>query len=203
MAHTRRLKIKLRGPIGSKKKVEASENMRIVEIIIEGFKSYPVKTVIEGLDESFNAVTGLNGSGKSNILDAICFVMGISRMSLIRAEKMQDLVYKGGNAGVTKARVQLKFDNRNKEFSPSGYDNFDEITVSRSIENNKVKCYINGKLETGERIRNFFLSVKLNVNNPHFLIMQGRVTKVINMKPSEILSLIEEACGTSMYVKKR
>lgn len=66
----------------------------------------------------FNAITGLNGSGKSNILDAICFVMGISRMSLIRVEKMQELVYKGGNAGVTKASVVLIFDNTNKEFSP-------------------------------------------------------------------------------------
>jgi structural maintenance of chromosome 2 len=145
--------------------------MHIAEIIIDGFKSYPVRTVISGLDGSFNAVTGLNGSGKSNILDAICFVMGISRMSLIRAEKMQDLVYKGGNSGVTKAMVTLKFDNSNKEFSPAGYERSDTITVSRSIESNKVKCYINGKLETAEKIRNFFLGVKLNVNNPHFLIM--------------------------------
>ena len=88
--------------------------MHILEIVIDGFKSYSVRTTIEGFDPQFNAITGLNGSGKSNILDAICFVMGISRMSMIRAEKMQDLVYKGGNAGVSKASVTLKFDNRIK-----------------------------------------------------------------------------------------
>ncbi|KAI4112549.1 MAG: hypothetical protein LQ341_007848, partial [Variospora aurantia] len=55
--------------------------MRVVEIIIDGFKSYAVRTVISGWDESFNSITGLNGSGKSNILDAICFVLGITSMS--------------------------------------------------------------------------------------------------------------------------
>ena len=54
-----------------------------------------------------------------------------------------------------------------------------------------------------EKIRNLFCSVKLNVNNPHFLIMQGRVTKVTNMKPMELLGLIEEAAGTSLYQTKK
>lgn len=49
-----------------------------------GFKSYPVRTTISGFDESFNAITGLNGSGKSNILDAICFVLGITNMQSVR-----------------------------------------------------------------------------------------------------------------------
>ena len=177
--------------------------MFITEVVIDGFKSYSVRTNIEGFDPQFNAITGFNGSGKSNILDAICFVMGISRMSLIRAEKMQDLIYKGGNASVSKASVTLKFDNAKKEFSPAGYENFDTISVTRTIENNKVKCYINGKTETAEKVRALFTSVKLNVNNPHFLIMQGRVTQVIKMKPQEILGLIEEASGTSLYVSKR
>ena len=177
--------------------------MHILEIIIDGFKSYSTRTNIEGFDPAFNAVTGLNGSGKSNILDAICFVMGISKMSAIRADKMQDLVYKGGNAGVTKASVTLVFDNKNKDQSPNGYENCDKVSITRAIENQKVKCYINGRTETAERIRNLFQSVKLNVNNPHFLIMQGRITQVINMKPAEILSIIEEACGTSIYCSKR
>ena len=174
--------------------------MHIIEIVIDGFKSYSVRTTIEGFDPQFNAITGLNGSGKSNILDSICFVMGISRMSMIRAEKMQDLVYKGGNAGVSKASVTLKFDNRDKNFSPSGYEGCDTISVSRTIENNKVKCYINGKTSTAEQVRSLFQSVKLNVNNPHFLIMQGRIIQVIKMRPPEILSLIEEAKGTSAYL---
>jgi structural maintenance of chromosome 2 len=62
--------------------------MYIIEIIIDGFKSYSSRTNIDNFDPSFNAITGLNGSGKSNILDAICFVMGISRFSLIRVDKI-------------------------------------------------------------------------------------------------------------------
>lgn len=63
--------------------------MRVIEIVIDGFKSYAVRTVISGWDESFNSITGLNGSGKSNILDAICFVLGITSMSIVRAQNIQ------------------------------------------------------------------------------------------------------------------
>lgn len=57
--------------------------MFIEEIILDGFKSYSTRTVISGFDPKFNAITGLNGSGKSNILDAICFVLGISNLSQV------------------------------------------------------------------------------------------------------------------------
>lgn len=63
--------------------------MRVVELILDGFKSYAVRTVISGWDESFNSITGLNGSGKSNILDAICFVLGITSMTTVRAQNIQ------------------------------------------------------------------------------------------------------------------
>lgn len=61
--------------------------MHIKEIIIEGFKSYASRTVIKGFDPQFNAITGLNGSGKSNILDAILFVIGLSQLSLVLSLK--------------------------------------------------------------------------------------------------------------------
>ena len=63
--------------------------MRVVDIVIDGFKSYAVRTVISGWDPTFNSITGLNGSGKSNILDAICFVLGITSMSTMRAQNIQ------------------------------------------------------------------------------------------------------------------
>lgn len=62
---------------------------------------------------------------------------------------------------------------------------------------------INGHAATVSRVQNLFHSVQLNVNNPHFLIMQGRITKVLNMKPPEILSMIEEAAGTRMFENKK
>jgi structural maintenance of chromosome 2 len=65
------------------------------------------------------------------------------------------------------------------------------------------KYLINGKLAQPSQVQDLFHSVQLNVNNPHFLIMQGRITKVLNMKPPEILSMLEEAAGTRMYETKK
>ena len=67
--------------------------MRVTEIVIDGFKSYAIRTVIGGWDESFNSITGLNGSGKSNILDAICFVLGITSLTTVRAANLQVSYY--------------------------------------------------------------------------------------------------------------
>src|SRR5712672_1420584 len=127
--------------------------MRIEELILEGFKSYPVRTQITGWDPSFNAITGLNGSGKSNILDAICFVLGLTNMSSVRiphdhnffsslisscchqmrAQNQQDLIYKRGQAGITKASVTIVFDNSDRENSPPGMENYVQITVTRQV----------------------------------------------------------------------
>eukprot|EP01132_Coremiostelium_polycephalum_P001504 gene1504-1896_t len=178
--------------------------MYIQDIVIEGFKSYANRTVIEGFDPTFNAITGLNGSGKSNILDAICFVLGISTLSQVRVSNLQELVYKQGQAGVTKASVTITFDNSNRDASPVGYEHCDKITVTRQVAiGNRNKYLINGHNAQQNRVLNLFHSVQLNINNPHFLIMQGRITKVLNMKPPEILAMIEEAAGTRMYEMKR
>jgi len=180
--------------------------MYIEEVIIDGFKSYAQRTVISGFDPSFNAITGLNGSGKSNILDAICFVLGITNLSQVRANSLQDLVYKQGQAGITKASVTLQFNNENKKKkqSPVGYEQHDKILVTRQIViGSRNKYLINGHTAQLSRVQNLFHSVQLNVNNPHFLIMQGRITKVLNMKPPEVLAMIEEAAGTRMFEMKK
>lgn len=178
--------------------------MYIKQVVIDGFKSYATRTTVSGFDPQFNAITGLNGSGKSNILDSICFLLGISNLSQVRASSLQELVYKGGQAGVTKATVTITFDNTDKKQSPLGYESFDEITVSRQVViGGRNKYLINGCNANNTRVQDLFRSVQLNVNNPHFLIMQGRITKVLNMKPPEILSMIEEAAGTRMYESKK
>ncbi|KAI9812845.1 MAG: Structural maintenance of chromosomes protein 2 [Thelocarpon impressellum] len=178
--------------------------MRVVEVIIDGFKSYAVRTVISGWDESFNSITGLNGSGKSNILDSICFVLGITNMSTVRAQNLQDLIYKRGQAGVTKASVTIVFDNRDKQKSPIGFEEYAQISVTRQIVLGGTSKYlINGHRAQQQTVQNLFQSVQLNINNPNFLIMQGRITKVLNMKPVEILSMIEEAAGTRMFEDRR
>ncbi|KAL6717248.1 Structural maintenance of chromosomes protein 2 [Lecanora helva] len=178
--------------------------MRVVEIVIDGFKSYAVRTVISGWDESFNSITGLNGSGKSNILDAICFVLGITSMSTVRAQNIQDLIYKRGQAGVTKASVTIIFDNRDKTKAPIGFEEYGQISVTRQIVLGGTSKYlINGHRAQQQTVQNLFQSVQLNINNPNFLIMQGRITKVLNMKPVEILAMIEEAAGTRMFEDRR
>jgi structural maintenance of chromosome 2 len=178
--------------------------MYLKQVIIDGFKSYATRTVVSGFDPSFNAITGLNGSGKSNVLDSICFVLGISNLTQVRASSLQELVYKGGQAGVTKATVTLVFNNSAKETSPVGYEAFTEITVTRQIViGGRNKYLINGHVAPPARVHNLFHLVGLNVNNPHFLIMQGRITRVIGMKPPEMLSMVEEAAGTKMYENKK
>ncbi|KAG0478454.1 hypothetical protein HPP92_013173 [Vanilla planifolia] len=151
-----------------------------------GFKSYATRTVVSGFDPFFNAITGLNGSGKSNILDSICFVLGITNLQQVRAANLQELVYKQGQAGITKATVSVVFDNSDRSRSPIGYEGCPEITVTRQIVvGGRNKYLINGHLAQPSRVQNLFHSVQLNVNNPHFLIMQGRITKESALKTLE------------------
>ncbi|GAA5922143.1 condensin subunit SMC2 [Sporobolomyces koalae] len=178
--------------------------MRVTELILDGFKSYPVRTSIAGWDSSFNAITGLNGSGKSNILDSICFVLGITNMTTVRAQNLLDLIYKRGQAGVTRASVTIVFDNSDKSSAPVGFENMAEISVTRQISvNGQSKYLVCGHRSTQQQVQSLFQSVQLNINNPNFLIMQGKITKVLNMRPQEILSMIEEAAGTSMFEEKK
>uniref|UniRef100_A0A383VT73 Structural maintenance of chromosomes protein n=1 Tax=Tetradesmus obliquus TaxID=3088 RepID=A0A383VT73_TETOB len=178
--------------------------MYIKEVSIDGFKSYAQRVCLTNFDPGFNAITGLNGSGKSNILDSLCFVMGIKNLSAVRAANLQELVYKQGSAGITKATVSIVFHNNDPANGPSGYEDKEYITVTRQIViGGRDKYSINGHAAQQGRVADLFQSVQLNVNNPHFLIMQGRVTKIMNMKPHEILSLLEEASGTKLYERKK
>ncbi|EDW01402.1 structural maintenance of chromosomes protein 2 [Drosophila grimshawi] len=178
--------------------------MYVKKLVLDGFKSYGKRTEIDGFDPEFTAITGLNGSGKSNILDSVCFVLGISNLQNVRASALQDLVYKNGQAGITKATVTIVFDNTNAAQCPPGYEKCREISVTRQVVvGGKNKFLINGKLVQNKKVQDFFCSMQLNVNNPNFLIMQGKIQQVLNMKPKEVLSMIEEAAGTSMYKSKR
>jgi structural maintenance of chromosome 2 len=173
--------------------------------MIEGFKSYSHPVIISDLDPQFNSITGMNGSGKSNILDSICFVLGINH-SQVRVTNLQELVYKQGQSGITKASVSITFDNHDKDNGkcPFGFEAFNEIIVSRQIViNGRNKYQINGKNVEFSQVKSFFQSVQLNINNPHFLIMQGKVSKVLNSKPSEIMKLLEETVGTRIYDIKK
>lgn len=97
------------------------------------------------------------------------------------------MIYKNGQAGVNAATVSIIFDNSNKDQSPPGFDDLHEITITRQVVmGGKNKYLINGLTAQNKKVQDLFCSIQLNVNNPHFLIMQGRVTKVLNMKPVEV-----------------
>ena len=131
-------------------------------------------------------------------------MLGISNLTQVRVGNLSELVYKQGQAGVTKASVTIVFNNEDKQNSPVGYEMHEKIIITRQIViGGRNRYLLNSHNVQQNQIQNLFHSVSLNVNNPHFLIMQGRITKVINMKPQETLSMIEEAAGTRMYENKK
>ena len=100
--------------------------------------------------------------------------------------------------------MTIVFDNRDKKKSPIGFEEYATISVTRQIVLGGTSKYlINGHRAQQQTVQNLFQSVQLNINNPNFLIMQGRITKVLNMKSVEILAMIEEAAGTRMFEDRR
>lgn len=105
----------------------------------------------------------------------------------MRAASLQDLIFKSGQAGIKKASVSLVFDNSDPERSPPGFEQVSEITVTRQVEiGGKTKYLLNGHMSQHKKVQDLFCSIQLNVNNPNFLVMQGKITKVLNMKPAEV-----------------
>ena len=83
----------------------------IDQLEIQGFKSFKEKTVLTNFGKNLNAITGNNGSGKSNILDSICFVLGLSNINLMRVSKIQDLIYSTRHTKLDSAQIVLTFKN--------------------------------------------------------------------------------------------
>ena len=97
----------------------------------------------------------------------------------MRAQNQQDLIYKRGQAGITKASVTIVFDNSDPDKSPDGFQNCKQITVTRQIAVPNISKYlVNGHKSQQHTVQSIFSRVQLNINNPNFLIMQGRITKV-------------------------
>ena len=177
--------------------------MIIEKLEIEGFKSYKEKTILKNFGKTFNAITGKNGSGKSNIIDSICFVLGLSNTNLIRASKIQDLIYSTGNKKSNLAQIILTLKNIKVDKKDKMYGKI--IIVSRQVfKNGKNRYLLNGLNVSPSKILNFFYSINLNVNNPHFLIRQGHISNVTFMSYVELFEMFENSMGTKLYeVKKK
>ena len=97
---------------------------------------------------------------------------------------LSELIYKEGFAGIEKASVTITFKCPDKERRPSGYENCDTIWITRQITKDKVsKIFVNCLTSNLSKVKALFRSVNMNIENPHFLVKQGQITKIINLKP--------------------
>ncbi len=172
----------------------------ITKVRLQGFKSFAKLTEFV-FPQGFSCVIGANGSGKSNICDAICFVLGKSSAKEMRAERSSHLIYNGGKhaAPAKEARVEIFFDNSKKEFPIQ-----DEIVkIARIVRHSGQSIYkINEQTVTRQQILDSLSIAKIDPDG-HNIILQGDIVHFMEMKPLERREIIEEIAGISIYENKK
>jgi chromosome segregation protein len=177
--------------------------MEIKRVEIKGFKSFPDKTVLE-LKPGIACIVGPNGCGKSNVFEAIRWVMGEQRVRSLRGKKMEDVIFNGSDnrKPLGMAEVRLVLSNTGSSKHPAMED-YDEIMITRRLfrdgtsqyEINNIGCRLADVVD-------FFLDTGVGKNS-YAVIEQGRVDMVVNSKPEDRRVLIEEAAGISRYKARR
>ncbi|MCJ1310551.1 Structural maintenance of chromosomes protein 3 [Agyrium rufum] len=173
--------------------------MHIKQIIIQGFKSYKDQTKIEPFSPKHNVIVGRNGSGKSNFFAAIRFVLNDAYTHLGRREERQALLHEGTGSAVMSAFVEIIFDNSDDRF-PTGKP---ELTLRRTIGIKKDEYSLDRKNATKADVMNLLESAGFSRSNPYYIVPQGRVTALTNMKDTERLTLLKEVAGTQVYEARR
>lgn len=177
--------------------------MRLKSLELIGFKSFIDKTTLQ-FTQGVTAVVGPNGCGKSNIVDALRWVMGEQSARHLRGHLMEDVLFNGSEtyAPTGMAEVSLVFDNEDGR-APAEYSGFSEIEVTRRLFRsgeseysiNRVPCRLKDVIE-------LFLGTGVG-NKAYSIVEQGRVEEMVNAKPEERRSLIEEAAGTSKFRSRK
>ncbi|KAI4230795.1 MAG: hypothetical protein LQ349_006026 [Xanthoria aureola] len=170
----------------------------IKQIIIQGFKSYKDQTVIEPFSPKHNVIVGRNGSGKSNFFAAIRFVLSDAYTQMGREERGA-LLHEGAGAAVMSAFVEIIFDNSDDRF-PTGKP---ELILRRTIGMKKDEYSLDRKNATKSDVMNLLESAGFSRSNPYYIVPQGRVTALTNMKDNERLILLKEVAGTQVYEARR
>lgn len=173
---------------------------KINRVEVKGFKSFANTTEII-LGDKFNCVIGANGSGKSNVSDMICFVLGRSSAKSLRAEKSANLIFNGGKKGdpAKEAHVSIFFDNSKKVFPFQEK----EMNVTRRINQKGISTYIlNGRTVTRQEILDLLSMAKVDPDG-HNIISQGDIIQFTEMKTVERRELLEGIAGISMYEDKK
>ncbi|MDG6244202.1 MAG: chromosome segregation protein SMC [Methanolobus sp.] len=176
--------------------------MYIKELEFINFKSFGKKVKIPFFD-GFTTISGPNGSGKSNIVDGILFVLGLSSSRTMRAEKLTDLIYNGESSKKPDfAQVTIRFDNTDREMP---YD-ADEVTITRKIRETDSGYYsyfyFNGKAVSLTDVHNYLSKARVTPEG-YNVVMQGDVTRIINMTPTERRKIIDEIAGVAEFDNKR
>jgi chromosome segregation protein len=172
----------------------------ITKITVQGFKSFNKRIAIPLLN-GFNIVCGPNGSGKSNIVDAICFVLGRTSAKSLRADRLHELIFHGGEGRkpADVAAVSLYLDNTKKLFPFED----EEVFVTRKVNKKGVSIYkIHGRTTTREKVLEMLSSAYIYPDG-HNIVLQGDVTNIIEMNPIERRFIIDEISGIAEYNERR
>ncbi|PNS08206.1 chromosome segregation protein SMC [Solilutibacter silvestris] len=177
--------------------------MRLSTIKLAGFKSFVDPTTLH-LPTNMTGIVGPNGCGKSNIIDAVRWVMGESSASRLRGDNATDVIFSGSNARkpVSQATVELIFDNGDHAITGE-YAAFNEISVKRSVgRDGQSQYYLNGTKCRRRDITDLFLGTGLGPRS-YSIIEQGMISQIIEAKPEELRVYLEEAAGISKYKERR
>ena len=177
--------------------------MRLKCIKLAGFKSFVDPTTVF-FPSNMSAVVGPNGCGKSNIIDAVRWVMGESSAKNLRGESMTDVIFNGSNSRkpVGQASIELVFDNSAGTLQGE-YAGYNEISIRRKVTREAQNQYfLNGTKCRRRDITDIFLGTGLGPRS-YSIIEQGMISKLIEAKPDELRLFIEEAAGISKYKERR
>lgn len=177
--------------------------MRLSTIKLSGFKSFVDPTTLH-LPTNMTGVVGPNGCGKSNIIDAVRWVMGESSASRLRGDSLTDVIFSGSSARkpVAQATVELIFDNSDHTISGE-YASFNEISVKRTVSRDgSSNYYLNGTKCRRRDITDLFLGTGLGPRS-YSIIEQGMISQIIEARPEDLRVYLEEAAGISKYKERR
>jgi len=177
--------------------------MRLTKIKLAGFKSFvdPTTLIIPG---NLVGIVGPNGCGKSNIIDAVMWVLGESSAKHLRGDALTDVIFNGSNSRqpVGMASVELSFDNSDGKIGGQ-FANYNEISIKRQINREGISTYfLNGTRCRRRDILGLFLGTGLGPRS-YAMIEQGVISRLIEAKPEELRTFIEEAAGISKFRERR
>ena len=177
--------------------------MRLKSIKLAGFKSFVDPTTVN-FPSNLSAVVGPNGCGKSNIIDAVRWVMGESSAKNLRGEAMTDVIFNGSNTRkpIGQASIELIFDNSEGKIAGE-YARYSEISVKRKVTRDGQNIYyLNGNKCRRRDITDIFLGTGLGPRS-YAIIEQGMISRLIEARPEDLRVYVEEAAGISKYKERR